>query len=63
LLFSATVLWFLFLLAYGAFPVELSTDLHHILDTVGGSPSFWLTLVVVPITCVLPIFFFRAVKR
>lgn len=57
------MLWFLFLLAYGACPIELSTDLHHIIRTVGNSPSFWLTVVVVPITCMLPVFFFRAVKR
>lgn len=57
------VLWFLFLLAFGAFPIRLSTDLHYSLETVARYPQFWLHIVVVPITCMLPVFFFRAMKR
>eukprot|EP00879_Flechtneria_rotunda_P010836 GHRR01011325.1.p1 GENE.GHRR01011325.1~~GHRR01011325.1.p1 ORF type:complete len:1369 (+),score=416.83 GHRR01011325.1:1346-5452(+) len=62
-IWGSIVLWFLFLLAYGAFPIELSTDLHHIIDSVAAIPSYWLMIVVVPITCMLPVFFFRAIKR
>jgi len=57
------VLWFLFLLAFGAFPIRLSTDLHYSLGTVARYPQFWLQIVVVPIACVLPVFFFRAMRR
>lgn len=57
------MLWFLFLVAYGAFPVKLSTDLYLIMNVVGGSPSFWLMVAVVPLTCLLPVFFVRALRR
>lgn len=57
------VLWFLFLLAFGAFPIRLSTDLHYSLETVARYPQFWLQIVVVPIACLLPVFFFRAMRR
>jgi phospholipid-transporting ATPase len=57
------VLWFLFLIAYGAFPIRLSTDLHHAFDSIASSPNYWLTIIVVPLACLLPVFFFRALKR
>lgn len=57
------VLWFLFLLAFGAFPIRLSTDLHYSLGTVARYPQFWLQILLVPIACVLPVFFYRAMKR
>lgn len=57
------VLWFLFLLAFGAFPIRLSTDLHYSLETVARYPQFWLQIVLVPIACMVPVFFFRAMKR
>lgn len=57
------VLWFLFLLAFGAFPIRLSTDLHFSLETVARYPQFWLQIFMVPIACLLPVFFFRAMKR
>jgi phospholipid-transporting ATPase len=57
------VLWFLFLIAYGAFPIRLSGDLHRAFDSIVASPNYWLTIFVVPLACLLPVFFFRALKR
>lgn len=63
MLLMHAVLWFLFLLAYGAFPIRLSTDLHRAFDSISPSPNYWLTIIVVPLACLLPVFFFRALKR
>lgn len=58
------VLWFLFLLVYGAFPITLSTDLYLLfVGSVANSVTFWLTLVVVPACCVLPVFFWQQIRR
>lgn len=59
----SAVLWFLFLLAFGAFPIRLSTDLHYSFQTVAKYPQFWLQIFMVPIACLVPVFFFRAMKR
>lgn len=63
LFLPVAVVWLLFLLAYGAFPIDLSGDLFHAFDSISASPNFWLMIAVVPFTCTLPIFFFRALKR
>ncbi|KAF6253363.1 hypothetical protein COO60DRAFT_1547131 [Scenedesmus sp. NREL 46B-D3] len=62
-IWGSVLLWFLFLLAYGAFPIRLSTDLHRAFDSISPSPNYWLTIIVVPLACLLPVFFFRALKR
>jgi hypothetical protein len=57
-------LWFVFLLAFGAFPVRWSADLYDLMAGVAGnSLSFWLLVLVVPLICVLPSFFWRAAVR
>lgn len=61
--FIPAVLWFLFLAAFGAFPIRLSTDLHYSLETVARYPQFWLQIVLVPIACIVPVFFFKAMRR
>jgi phospholipid-transporting ATPase len=58
------VLWFIFLLAYGDFPIGLSGDLHKLfIGVTGNSLTFWLVLIVVPITCILPTIFWKQVRR
>jgi len=63
-MWGAIALWFVFLLAFGAFPVRFSADLYDLLRGVAGNaPSFWLLVLVVPLMCVVPVFFFRAARR
>ncbi|WIA12055.1 hypothetical protein OEZ85_012134 [Tetradesmus obliquus] len=62
-IWGSILLWFLFLIAYGAFPIRLSSDLHRAFDSIAASPNYWLTIFVVPLACLLPVFFFRALKR
>jgi hypothetical protein len=57
-------LWFVFLLAYGAFPVTLATDLHKIFcGTIANATFFWLTAAVTTAICVLPVFGIRQLMR
>ncbi|KAL6758355.1 hypothetical protein V8C86DRAFT_1508442 [Haematococcus lacustris] len=55
--------WWLYLLAYGAFPLSLASDLYHLfLGIVARNPQYWLYLLV-PIACQLPDFFWRQIRR
>ncbi|GFH12108.1 phospholipid-transporting ATPase [Haematococcus lacustris] len=56
--------WWLYLLAYGAFPLSLASDLYHLfLGIVAGNPQYWLYLLLIPIACQLPDFFWRQIRR
>lgn len=57
-------LWFLFLLAFGALPIGLSSDLHRAFTgTAGNAVFFWMTVAVVTMMCVLPTFGLRQLRR
>ncbi|GBF89503.1 phospholipid-transporting ATPase [Raphidocelis subcapitata] len=63
-LWGSIALWFLFLLIYGAMPLDLSTDLYHLFaGSVGNSPLYWLLTLVSPIVCVTPVFAVRQAQR
>ncbi|KAK9864093.1 hypothetical protein WJX84_000818 [Apatococcus fuscideae] len=56
--------WLLYLWIYGSFPIAWSLDIYHMLRAVlAPLPSFWLIIVLVPITCVLPSFMLQQVAR
>ena len=53
-------LWFLYLVAYGLFPLSLSADIYHLFqDVLATTPNFWLLCVLPPVLCVLPGFVLR----
>jgi hypothetical protein len=57
-------LWFVFLLAYGAFPVTLATDLHKMFyGTIANARFFWMTAAATTLVCVLPVFGARQLQR
>jgi hypothetical protein len=63
-MWGSIVLWFLFLMAYGAMPMELSTDLFALfLGAVANAPFFWVASFIVPLMCVLPSFAARQLQR
>lgn len=50
-------LWWLYLLLFGAFPVDWSLELWHLFSgIVGGLPAYWLFVLLVPLAAVLPTF-------
>jgi hypothetical protein len=51
-------------MVYGAFPVHLSSDLHRFfIGSIANSAFFWMTVVSVPLVCVLPFFAARQLQR
>jgi phospholipid-transporting ATPase len=57
-------IWWIYLLAYGAFPITLSSDLLHLFDgIVARNPQYWLYLLLLPPACLLPDFFVRQMRR
>lgn len=60
----STFVWWMFLLAFDVLPLNISLDLYHLfLGVVAWNPQYWLYLPLVPLACVSPDWFFRAVRR
>ncbi|GFR43006.1 hypothetical protein Agub_g4006 [Astrephomene gubernaculifera] len=56
--------WWLYLLAYGGFPLYFSTDLYDLfIGVVAPSAQYWLYVLLVPMACQLPDFFLRMAKK
>ncbi|MEW5306196.1 MAG: hypothetical protein WDW36_008680 [Sanguina aurantia] len=61
---GSQAIWIVFLLAFGALPVSISADLYNLfIGVVGGSPQYWLYLLVTPAAAILPVVFFRMCRR
>ncbi|KAK9844803.1 hypothetical protein WJX74_007043 [Apatococcus lobatus] len=57
-------IWLLYLCIYGSFPISWSLDIYHILRAVlAPLPSFWLIIILIPVTCVLPSFMLQQIAR
>lgn len=60
----SAVVWWLYLLAYGAFPISLSTDLYNLFaGIVAPSAQYWFYLLMTPLAAQMPDFFCRCVQR
>lgn len=60
----SNAVWYLFLLIFGVFPISLSGDLYYLfVGVVAPNPHMWLYLLLVPLTCQLPDFFWRQMRR
>ena len=58
------VIWWIFLLAFNSMPLSISLDLYWLfLGVVAWNPQYWLYVLLVPVACILPDFFFRNVRR
>ena len=54
------MIWIVYLLCYGEFPLKLSPALYHFfIEGLAPAPVFWLIVLVMPFACVLPGFFIR----
>ncbi len=61
---AAAAVWWLFLLIFGVFPISLSGDLYYLfVGVVAPNAQYWLYLVLVPLACQTPDFFWRQVRR
>ena len=56
--------WWLYLLAYGAFPLSLAQDLYYLfVGIVARGAQYWLFLLMTPLACMLPDFFWRNTRK
>ena len=54
------VLWFMYMLAYGVLPLNLSQGVFHLFEEVmATSATFWLLIIMAPVACVLPGYLWR----
>lgn len=61
---APAVFWWLYIFIYCALPLDWSGQLNsEFFGVVAGSANYWLLLLLVPVACLLPEFFFRLVKR
>ncbi len=61
---ARAVVWWLFLLAFGAFPITLSGDLYYLfVGVVAPNAQYWLWVLLVPLACQLPDFGWRQIRR
>ncbi|KAF1344524.1 hypothetical protein BDV97DRAFT_303904 [Delphinella strobiligena] len=62
---GSLAIWFIFLPIYGTVAPKLgfSMEYHGIIPELFGSPVFWLTIVVLPVLCLLRDFAWKYAKR
>ena len=58
------MVWFLYMMCYGALPLMWSSSIYHLFtDVLATAPFFWLLIVVTPMACVIPSFLIRQIRR
>ncbi|KAK1369102.1 Phospholipid-transporting ATPase [Heracleum sosnowskyi] len=63
-IWGSIVVWFLFLIIYGALVPETSTGSYNIfIETLAPSPLFWVDILLVIIACNLPYFIHTSFQR
>ncbi|OVA05064.1 Cation-transporting P-type ATPase [Macleaya cordata] len=62
-IWGSIVLWYLFLLAYGAMPTGISTTAYKVfVEACAPAASYWLVTLFVVLTTLIPYFCFSAVR-
>ncbi len=57
-------LWWLYLIAFGYFPVSWSLEMWHLFQgVVASTPQYWLYIFLVPLAAVLPDVAYRVFRR
>jgi hypothetical protein len=57
-------IWFLYLLAWGAFPIRFAAELYYMfVGVVAPSGQYWFYCLMVPAACILPTLFYRNIRR
>ena len=63
LIWGSFIFWFYFLAVYSLQEPDYIEDAVQLFLNCAGSPNFWLLLVIVPVSCLLPDFILRALRR
>lgn len=60
-IWASIVIWFVFLLVYGALPpLDATTAYKEFIEVLAPSPSYWLLQAIVVVACLLPEFLYRS---
>ncbi|KAK3432482.1 hypothetical protein EUGRSUZ_E04360 [Eucalyptus grandis] len=63
-IWGSILLWYIFLLAYGALPPSYShTGFQVLTEAIGGAPSFWIITLLVVVASLLPYFIYMVLQR
>lgn len=63
-IWGSIALWYIFLLAYGAIPPNLSTNAYKIfVEAVAPAPFFWIITLLASITALIPYFSYSALQQ
>ncbi|KAK4842614.1 hypothetical protein QYF36_024787 [Acer negundo] len=62
-IWGSIALWYLFMLVYGAMSPTFSTDAYKVfIEVLAPAPSFWLVILFVVITALIPYFSYNAIQ-
>ncbi|KAJ0725165.1 putative P-type phospholipid transporter [Helianthus annuus] len=62
-IWGGIILWYLFLLGYGAMPATISTTAYKVfVETLAPVPSYWFVTLFVSIAALIPYFCYNAVQ-
>lgn len=62
-IWGGILLWYLFLLAYGAIPATLSTTAYKVFtETLAPAPSYWFVTLFVVIAALIPYYIYKAIQ-
>ncbi|KAH6823249.1 ATPase E1-E2 type family protein / haloacid dehalogenase-like hydrolase family protein [Perilla frutescens var. hirtella] len=62
-IWGSIALWYLFLLAYGAMPANLSTTAYQVfVESLAPSPAFYLVTLFVVVSALVPYFAYNAIQ-
>lgn len=62
-IWGSIALWYLFLLAYGAMPVSVSTTAYKVfLESLVSTPAYYIVTIFVIFSALLPYFVFNAIQ-
>lgn len=63
-LWHGAVLWWLYQIAFGEFPISWSLQVYHLFTGItAGSAAHWLLILLVPLACIMPDGCYRAMRR
>ncbi|KAI3497934.1 hypothetical protein L2E82_13930 [Cichorium intybus] len=62
-IWGGVLLWYLFLLAYGALPASISTTAYNVfVETLAPAPSYWIVTLFVVVATLIPYFSIKAIQ-
>ncbi|KAK1419813.1 hypothetical protein QVD17_29172 [Tagetes erecta] len=62
-IWGGIILWYIFLLGYGALPASISTTAYRVfVETLAPAPSFWFVTMFVSIAALVPYFSYKSVQ-